>query len=256
MEISAVIITYNEADRLSAALESVREVCDEIIIVDSFSSDDTLKIARNFGARTVQLAFTDYSTQKNYANSLAAYPWILSIDADERISPLLAQEILAIKSNEPETVCGYTMRRKTWYLGRFVTHSGWYPDRKLRLFKKSMAHWQGIVHERLILDGPTSALKGHLLHYTYRNISDQVARLNRYSTFLARNLIDRNIFILFLKLFYAPFFTFFRHYFLKLGILDGFSGLVIALVSAHGTALKYLKAYEAIRFPTEKENEK
>lgn len=244
MEISAVIITHNEADRLPAALDSVRPVCEEIVVVDSYSSDKTAELAAARGARVVQRAFTDYSSQKNYANSLASCPWILSLDADERLSPRLVGEILALKKEGPTGISGFTMPRKTWYLGRFVTHSGWYPDRKVRLFDKARACWQGIIHERLRLEGDTSDLKGELLHYTYRDISDHVARLNRYSSLLARN--KKGSTGLILKAVLSPPFTFLRHYFLRLGFLDGFAGLVIALVSAQGTALKYLKAYEAL----------
>lgn len=245
MEISAVIITHNEADRLPAALESLQGICEEIVVVDSFSSDNTADLARAQGARVVQRAFSDYSAQKNYANSLASCPWILSLDADERLSSVLVDEIVKLKQNEVQGISGFSMPRKTWYLGRFVLHSGWYPDRKVRLFCRERAFWQGIIHERLVLEGDVKPLNGDILHYTYRDISDHVARLNRYSSLLAKGLERTSALLLMFKALSGPWITFFRHYVLKRGFLDGFAGLVIALVSAQGTRLKYLKALSA-----------
>jgi glycosyltransferase involved in cell wall biosynthesis len=246
MDITAVIITHNEADRLPEALASLDGVCDEILVVDSYSTDETLAVARAQGARVVQHVFSDYSAQKNFANSLASCSWILSLDADERLSPLLVKEIRALKSIYELAASGFSFSRKTWYLGRFVTHSGWYPDRKVRLFARNKARWEGQVHERLVLDGPVENLTGDLLHYTYRGIADHVARLNRYSTFLAQTIRTRSRMRLLFKAMVSPFFTFLRHYVLKAGFLDGFAGLVIALISSYGTALKYLKAYELV----------
>lgn len=244
MEITAVMITHNEADRLPEALSSLDGVVDDILVVDSFSTDETVTLARSLGARVVQHVFSDYSSQKNYANSLAKGAWILSIDADERLSPRLASEIKTLRQLDDVPVAGYSFNRKTWYLGRFVTHSGWYPDHKVRLFAKDKARWRGRIHERLELDGKIGCLTGELLHYTYRSIADHVARLNRYSTFLSQNIKTESRVQLLVKALSSPFFTFIRHYILKAGFMDGFAGLVIALISSYGTALKYLKAYE------------
>lgn len=226
-------------------MDSLSGVCDEIVVVDSFSSDNTVDLARARGARVFQRAFNDYSTQKNYANSLAACPWILSIDADERLSPALAEELVRLRKHDPGEISGFLISRKTWYLGRFITHSGWYPDRKVRLFHREKARWQGIIHEQLLVEGKTEGVTGDLLHYTYRDISDHVARLNRYSSLLAKGLDGNGAAMLIAKALLSPPITFLRHYLFKAGFLDGFAGLVIALISAQGTALKYLKAFAA-----------
>ncbi len=243
MKIAAVIITYNEEDRLPDALASVREVADEIIVVDSFSTDRTVEIAREAGARVVQNRFEDYGQQKNFAMTQAGSEWILNLDADERVSPELQRAIAAWKGGAaPLNASAFAIKRKTFYLGRWIRHSGWYPDRKIRLFRKDAAAWHGRIHERLDVRGTVARLDGDILHFTYRDIGDHVRRLDRYSAFQAEEIIRQEKKCLFLRLAILPPVTFLRHYFWKSGILDGFPGLVIALVQSWGTAMKYLKA--------------
>jgi len=243
MKIAAVIITYNEEDRLPDALASVREVADEIVVVDSFSTDRTVEIAREAGARVVQNRFEDYGQQKNFAMTQAGSEWILNLDADERVSPELQRAIAAWKGGAaPLNASAFAIKRKTFYLGRWIRHSGWYPDRKIRLFRKDAAAWHGRIHERLDVRGTVARLDGDILHFTYRDIGDHVRRLDRYSAFQAEEIIRQEKKCLFLRLAILPPVTFLRHYFWKSGILDGFPGLVIALVQSWGTAMKYLKA--------------
>jgi glycosyltransferase involved in cell wall biosynthesis len=243
MKISAVIITFNEEDRLPDALASLQRVADEIVVVDSYSSDRTPEIARQARTTFSQNHFEDYGQQKNSAMLKACHEWILNLDADERISPELEKAILELKDNEPPAnVVAYTIKRKTFYLGRWILHSGWYPDKKIRLFRKNGAAWQGRIHERLLVNGNIAPLSGTILHYTYRDINDHVRRLNRYSDFLAEEIVRQGKKYLFLRLLLLPPVTFFRHYIWKLGFLDGFAGMVIATVSSWGTALKYFKA--------------
>lgn len=252
MKISAVIITFNEEDRLPDALASLNGVADEIVVVDSFSTDRTLQIAGQARATVYQNAFQDFGAQKNFAMGKASHEWVLNLDADERLSPELAAEIKAMKANGwPTAPAGFAIKRKTWYLGRWISHSGWYPDKKIRLFKKANASWHGKIHERLLLSGITEQLPGHILHFTYRDIADHIRRINSYSAMSAAEIVRKKTKHLGSRLCILPPVTFFKHFFLKFGFLDGFAGLVIALLSSWATALKYLKALELQKSKTE-----
>lgn len=243
MKISAVIITFNEEDRLPDALASLLGVADEIVVLDSFSTDRTAEIAQKARAVFHQNRFEDYGRQKNLALQKAGHEWILNLDADERVSPELKSAIMELKGTPPdENISAFAIKRRTCYLGRWIRHSGWYPDRKVRLFRKSRSRWQGRVHERLQVTGEVASLPGAILHYTYRDIGDHVGRLNRYSNFQAEEIVRQKKKFLFLRLLLLPPVTFLRHYLWRLGFLDGFPGLVIASISSWGTAMKYFKA--------------
>ena len=243
MKISAVIITFNEEDRLPEALNSLQGVADEIVVVDSFSTDRTPEIAKQSRVHFYQNRFEDYGQQKNFAMQKAGHEWILNLDADERVSPELEKAIMELKLNEPaEKIGAYAIKRKTFYLGHWIRHSGWYPDRKVRLFRKSGSTWQGRIHERLLVKGAVAPLPGAILHYTYRDIGDHIQRLNRYSNFQAEEIAAQGKKFLLLRLLLLPPVTFLRHYVWRLGFLDGFAGLVIAMISSWGTAMKYVKA--------------
>jgi glycosyltransferase involved in cell wall biosynthesis len=251
MKLSAVIITLNEEDRIEDALKSVSGIADEIILVDSYSTDKTVEIAEKYGAGIFKNPFTDYGSQKNFALEKASFPWILNLDADERVSDSLKNEILELKQKEDRDIAadGFLIKRKTAYMGRWITHSGWYPDRKLRIFRKDKSKWRGRIHEGLILggNGKTAKMDGDILHFTYRNMSDHIDRLNRYSRMQAEDILRKNTKLLFLRAILLPPITFIRFYIWKMGILDGFPGFVIALVSSWATAMKYLKAIELKR---------
>jgi glycosyltransferase involved in cell wall biosynthesis len=247
MKVSVVIITYNEEDRLEDALKSSLPIADEIVVVDSFSTDKTVEIAARYNARVFRHKFVDFGSQKNLAMNKAANQWVLNLDADERVSPELAESILKLKQLPQPPADGFLIKRKTAYLGRWIRHSGWYPDKKLRLFRKDKSQWDGRVHERLVLMGKLCPLAGEILHYTYRHISDHVNRINRYSAMQAEDIVKKNKKLLLLRLLLLPPITFFRFYIWKAGILDGFPGFVIALISSWGTAMKYLKAMEIKR---------
>ncbi len=244
MKISAVLITFNEADRIRDALETCRGVADEIVVLDSFSTDATAEIAREYGAAFHQRAFTDFGSQKNAALEKASHDWVLSLDADERLSAELRDEIVALKGRDDPGADGFLVNRRTYYLGRWIRHSGWYPDRKLRLFRRSRARWEGRIHEKVVLDGPVSRLRGDIVHHTYRDVADHVARVNHYSGLQAREILARGTRLLRLRSILAPPSTFLRSYVFKLGFLDGYPGLVVAVISSWAAALKYLKAHE------------
>ena len=172
MKISAVIITFNEEERLEGALKSVQDIASEIIVVDSFSTDGPLKIAKKYNSKIYSREWTHYADQKNYANEKASHPWILSLDADERLSPELKKEIQELKLEESDAAA-FSMPRQVYYLWKWIFHSGWYPDRKIRLFKKDKAFWQGeYVHEKLVVDGKVIKLANPIFHFTYKGIPE------------------------------------------------------------------------------------
>lgn len=241
MKISATIITYNEERNLPRAIESLR-CCDEIVIVDSGSTDRTVEIAERFGARVLEANWRGYAGQKNYASDMASHDWILSIDADEALSEDLEGEIWQLKKNGA-TCDGYTMPRLAQYLGKWILHSGWHPDRKIRLFDRGKAKWVGeFVHESVVVDGTVGRLSGNLLHYTCGSLSEHMKSMDRYTTLAAEEIVARKQRVTYSNLLLEPPWAFFRTYLLQLGFLDGLEGLAIGHMAALYTFLKYAKA--------------
>jgi glycosyltransferase involved in cell wall biosynthesis len=241
MKISATIITYNEERNLPRAIESLR-CCDEILVVDSGSTDRTVAIAERFGARVTEANWRGYAGQKNYASDQATHDWVLSIDADEALSEDLEAEIWQLKKNGP-TYDAYTLPRLAQYLGKWILYSGWYPDRKIRLFDRRKACWVGdYVHESVKVTGTVGALKGNLLHYTCGSLTEHLKTMDRYTTLAAEELAARKKPIGLRQLLLDPIWTFFKTYILQRGFLDGLEGLTIAYMAALYTFLKYAKA--------------
>jgi glycosyltransferase involved in cell wall biosynthesis len=241
MKISATIITFNEERNLPRALESLR-CCDEIVIVDSGSTDRTAEIAENYGARVLEANWRGYAGQKNYASDCAAHDWVLSIDADEALSEDLEGEIWALKKKGPE-FDAYTVPRLAQYLGRWILYSGWYPDRKIRLFDRRKARWVGeYVHESVVSTGTVGELHGNLLHYTCGSLSEHIKTMDRYTTLAAEEIVARKKKVGYRHLLLDPPWTFVRSYLLQRGFLDGVEGLSIAYMASLYTFLKYAKA--------------
>ena len=241
MNITATIITLNEEGNIARAIESLR-CCDEIVVVDSGSNDRTVELAGNLGARVVEADWKGYANQKNYAAALACNDWILSIDADEALSEALEAEIWHVKKNGPGCDA-YTMPRMAQYLGKWILHSGWYPDRKVRLYDRRKAKWVGaFVHESVKVDGRTGHLEGNLLHFTCDSLSQHLRTMDRYTTLAAEELVSRKQRIPFWRLLADPAWAFFRAYVVERGYLDGVEGLAIAHMAALYTFLKYAKA--------------
>ncbi len=241
MKISATIITENEERNLPRAIESLR-CCDEIVVVDCGSTDRTVEIARHLGARVLEAEWRGYAAQKNYAAEQARYDWIFSLDADEALSEALEGEIWQLKKTGP-AYDAYTVPRLAQYLGRWILHSGWYPDRKIRLYDRRKAHWVGeYVHERVQTEGRVGHLRSNLLHFTCDSLSEHLKRLDRYTTLAAQELVARGERIGWGRLLLAPLWTFWRTYVFQLGFLDGFEGLTIARMAAIYTYLKLAKA--------------
>ena len=244
MDISAVIITLNEEHRLEPALRSLKGLVKETVVVDARSTDATVKIAKRYGCRVIVRDWTNYADQKNFANSQARSPWILSLDADERISPDLRLELLTLGRTEPDCA-GFSIPRRVHYLDRWIRHSGWYPDRRVRLFRREAARWEGeYVHENLVVEGPILRLKGDIDHFTYRNISDHVARINRFSELGAQKLYARRKKSRWYHLVFLPPARFLKSYFFKAGLLDGFPGLVISTLNGYAVFIRYAKLRE------------
>ncbi len=248
--LSAVIITRNEARNIGRCLKALEGVCEEAIVVDAESTDDTRGIAERHGARVVVRAWTDYSDQKNHANGLATHPYVLSLDADEELSPALRSSILAAKRQGFRGA--YSMHRLTNYCGTWVRHGGWYPDTKVRLFDRRSARWAGAhVHETLELAPGTTVtlLEGDLLHYSYPSIADHLERIERYSDLHARKLMASGKSAGPVKLWGSPIAKFLQGYVLQLGLLDGRAGWDIAWLSARAVHLKYAKLNALRRGP-------
>jgi len=241
VKISATIVTLNEERHIARAIESLRCV-DEILVVDSGSTDRTREIAIRLGARVMEEPWRGYAAQKNFASAQAANSWILSLDADEAITEELEAEILALKHDGP--VCdGYSMPRLAQYLGRWILHSGWYPDRKVRLYHREKAKWTGAyVHESVQVSGTVGSLHGNLQHFTCDSLSAHMRTLDRYTSLAAQELIDRQAIVPLRRLIVDPAWTFFRTWIIRRGFLDGSQGLAIAWMAALYTFLKYAKA--------------
>ncbi len=242
VSISVVVITYNEQKNIGRCLESVKDVADDIVVVDSYSTDDTEKICREHGARFVQHTFHSHIDQKNWAINQAKYPHILSLDADESLSETLKNSILEVKKNW--LYDGYYFNRLTNYCGEWIRHTTWYPSRKLRLWDSRSGIWGGInPHDKYILDkGATKKfLKGDILHYSYYNISEHVKQLNSFSSIQAKAYFEKGRKASYIGVLLHTCWRFSKEYFFCLGILDGHYGLVISKNSAHETFLKYSK---------------
>ena len=241
--ISVVIITLNEERNLARCLDSVKDVADEIIIVDSHSTDNTVDIARGYGAKVIAQDFMGYGEQKNFATQQAAHDWILSLDADEVLTPALQKSILEIK-NGPKCDL-YEIPRLTNYCGKWIHHCGWYPDLQTRLYNRTAGQWvEKKVHEYWRLNnerGTKGTLKGDLLHYSFSSVSEHLKKIEKYSELAAREAVANGKNASLLKIVVSPTWHFINEFFLQLGFLDGFYGYVICRLSVYATFIKYSK---------------
>lgn len=245
-KLSAVIITFNEARNIKRCIASLDGVVDEIVVVDSFSTDATASICKSLGVQFHQREWKGYSKQKNYGNGLASNDWILSIDADEALSEELKTSIIREKESGKDN--DFSFNRLTNYCGKWIHHSGWYPDTKVRMFNRAKDDWQGEVHEKLTVDlAAVRKLKGDLLHYSYHSVSDHVRRTDTYSTLGAKELFEQGKTASILKLLFNPWLKFNKMYLIRLGFLDGMEGFTIALITAYGTFLKYIKLHYLVK---------
>lgn len=248
IKLSAVIITYNEERNIERCLKSLQGIADEIIVVDSFSTDNTERICVKYGVNFIKNPFEGHIQQKNFAANQAKYDYALSLDADETLSDKLKEEISKVKENP--TFDGYIFNRLTNYCGKWIKHSGWYPDKKLRLWNRHKGKWGGVnPHDKYEMDSDANIgfLKGDLLHYSYYSITDHIVQVNKFTDIAAKELYAKNkrtsLFMTIVK----SKWKFLRDYIFKAGFLDGYYGFIIAVISAHATFLKYTKARQLYR---------
>ncbi len=241
MKLSATIIARDEQGSIGRAIRSVA-FCDEVLVVDSGSVDRTVEIARGLGAKVVTRGWPGYAAQKNHAAEAAKHDWILSIDADEAVSPRLADSISELRDRRPSRA-GYDFPRLARYCGRWIRHSGWYPDRKIRLYRRDLGRWVGdYVHESVELSGPRGHLDGDLLHYTCDSLQEHRERVELYTDLAAEELRTRGRDVPAWRLALSPLHAFFKAYVLQGGFLDGPQGFTIARMAGRYVYLKYSKA--------------
>jgi glycosyltransferase involved in cell wall biosynthesis len=244
--LSVTIITLNEAAHLPALIESV-SWADEILVVDAGSTDDTVAIARRLATRVEVREWPGYAAQKNAAAALARHDWILSLDADERVGPELADSLQAWRAAVPQAA-GYRMPRVSWYLGRWLRSTDWYPDYQLRLYDRRRGAWQATrVHESVRVEGEPALLAGEILHYPYADVSDHLRRIDAYTSLAALDLRDRGRSAGALALLAHPPAAFLRNYLLRGGFRDGRAGLAVSLLNSLYVLLKYVKLLELER---------
>ena len=243
VSLSVVIITLNEERNIRRCLNSVQSIADDIVIIDSFSTDKTKAICLEYEVNFVEHLFEGYVEQKNYALTRAKYSYILSLDADEALDKTLQKSILKVKQNWTQD--GYYLNRLTNYCGHWIYHSGWYPDKKLRLWNHQKGYWKsssaGNCHEfyQMVKGSRIGYLAGNILHYSYYNPHEHVIVTYKYADISARSILKAKAKVTSLNLFINPIWRFLTSYFLRQGFRDGFWGLIIASISAYGTFLKY-----------------
>lgn len=250
MKISVAVITFNEERNIERCLKSVISLADEIVVVDSISSDSTVAIAQANGAKVIHQKFLGYIEQKNFAIDQCANDWVLSLDADECLSDDLQKEILQLKNNNNQPG-GYIMPRLSRYCGQWIKHGAWYPDKKVRLFNRTVAKWGGInPHDKIFFTNEHPSiiqLNGDILHYTINTKEEHQQQAKRFSEITAKELFNQKKKTNALKIYFKPIVRFIRDYFFKAGFLDGKAGLQIAIISAHHVYLREHKLNQLIQ---------
>lgn len=242
--VSAIVVCFNEEDRIEDCLKSLLW-CDEIVVVDAFSTDRTPQICQSYPVRFVQRPWAGYREQKAYAHSLATMDWVLLVDSDERVTAELKKEIVGTLANDEAVYTGYAIPRLVRYLGRWWWRGGWYPDYDVRLFRRERATWGGVdPHEKIIVDGKVGRLQHPLHHFSYRSIEDHIQRINRFTSISSSELRKSGGRWRLSDALLRPPVRFFRSYILKRGFLEGFAGFYVALTAAVYVFLKYAKLWE------------
>ena len=242
INLTAIITTFNEEHNISGVLDSV-DFADEIIVVDSFSTDKTTSIAKSMGVTVVEHEYVNGSTQKNWIIPQAKHPWILLLDADERIPEKLKLEIIDLLNGNPEEN-GFWIYRTFYFMGKLIKHSGWQNDKVMRLFKRDLCRYINLnVHEEIVPVGKVGFLKNKIDHNSYRSLDQYIEKINRYAALQAIDYDSRVNRITIYHLFFKPFYRFLKHYIIQGGFLDGFPGLTISVVSAYAVRMRYIKLW-------------
>jgi glycosyltransferase involved in cell wall biosynthesis len=242
--LSVMVLTLNEERNIPECLESVRWA-DEIVIIDSGSGDRTVELARQFTGAIFQVEWKGYGATRNLALGKATGEWVLWLDADERVTPELAQEIRAILADDPAETAGFRIARRAYFLGRWIRHCGWYPSRVVRLFRRERAHFtETSVHERLVIDGPAKDAAHDLLHFTDPDLHHYLTKFNRYTSLAADDLQARGHRFRMFDVTLRPLFTFLKMYVFRRGFLDGIPGLILCVLSSAYVFAKYAKLWE------------
>lgn len=250
LPLSISIISLNEEGNLRHCLESVKGLAQEIVVVDSGSKDRTCEVAAEFGAKVVHQDWLGHRDQKNVALKLCTQPWVLALDCDEAFSDDLRASVLAFFDKpDADRPPGAWMNRRTWFMGRWITHGDWYPDAKLRIFRRELAHWGGSPeHDKIVLQGEedrrTIHLRGDLLHYSFRDTNHFLTKQAGYADVFLQRELAKNLGFSWMKVIARPIWRFFRSYVLRLGFLDGFPGLWIAVATGFFTFQRYSRTYE------------
>ena len=240
--ITAIIPTYNEEANLASAIESV-QFADEILVIDSFSTDKTIEIAKSYGVRLIQHEYENSAAQKNRAIPMVTNEWIVLLDADEVVTPALREEIIAKVNSKPDEA-GFWIQRSNDFMGRRIKYSGWQGDRVVRLFRKSFCRYEEKnVHAEVIADGKLGYLKNRIHHNTFKGFDHYVTKVNRYAELQAKDFDTKTGKLTFYHFVLRPCFRFFKHYILKLGFLDGFPGFAISLFSGYAVFARYAKLW-------------
>jgi glycosyltransferase involved in cell wall biosynthesis len=241
-KLSVVIITFNEEKNIGRCLASVKDIADDIVVLDSFSTDTTEAICKGYDLQFIQRAWEGYSASKNFANAQAKYDWILSLDADEALTTELENVLLDMKTHDALQTASFN--RLTNYCGSWVKHSGWYPDKKLRLFNRTKSKWEGMIHEELTVPAGEDVLHidQDILHYSYYTLEDHLKQIDKFTDIASKDLFIKGKKPGVHKLVVNALAKFISHYIINLGFLDGKAGYRIAKYSAYATYLKYKKA--------------
>jgi len=244
LPVSAIVVSFNEEENIARCLESIKW-CDEIVVVDSFSTDQTLEICRQFTDIVIQRKWTGYRDQKQFAHSQTSNDWVLMVDSDEEVTPALQTEIREALRTDGAKYSGYLVPRLVFYLDRWWRRGGWYPDYDVRLFRRDLATWGGTEpHEKIVVDGRVRRLQNPLHHFSYRNINDHIDRINRFTSISSRELHTVGESWRLADALLRPAVRFCRSYFLKRGFMEGFAGFHVAVTAAMYVFLKYAKLWE------------
>jgi glycosyltransferase involved in cell wall biosynthesis len=241
-KITAIIPTLNEEVHIIDAIKSV-DFADEIIVIDSFSTDKTVELAKAENVKVIQREFVDFSSQKNYAIEQAKHNWIYVLDADERVTKELKEEILQTL-NQPKNFVGFYVFRTFYFIGRKLNYSGWQRDKVIRLFRKDKCRYNGeLVHENIKAEGEIGFFENKLEHYSYRGYDHYISKLNHYSSLKAKSLLEKGKSVTVFHVLIKPPVRFIIHYFIRLGFLDGFPGFIISVLQSYGVLTRYIKLW-------------